>query len=304
MKQSNIVLGIIWILANNLILCLQSATIKGLSHSLHNFQILFLYKLTVFIVAAITVMIKGVSLLRTRKLHLYFVRSLLSISAAQLFVYALKSVKLANAMAIGFTEPLFATILAILFLHEDTNKYMITALVVGFIGAMIVIRPNGEDFASGTLFVLAAALIWSLDNIVIKLLGKTEGSTQYLFYISFFSTIFAAPFAYYKWQPVEISQIQWLVALAVFYLLHILAVFKAFQYAKITQLAPCDFSRLVFSAIVGYLVFGEKVDMWSIYGSLLIISSSVYLVWSKEKMVIKDKIKSKVQSYRSKRHAS
>jgi S-adenosylmethionine uptake transporter len=282
---------------------LQTATIKGLAHTLPKDQVLFLYKLTVFIISAFAVIIKGTHILRTRQLPLLFIRAVLSTVAAWLFVESLKSLKISNAFAIGFTEPLFASVLAIVFLKEGFSRYNIIALATGFVGAMIVIRPNAAEFNTASLYALAASIVWSLDNVVIKLLGRTEGSTQYLFYISLFSSLMLSPFAWRVWQPINTWQLPWLCALAALYLLHVLAVFKAFQYAKISNLAPCDFSRLVFGTIVGYIAFKEYPDAWVVIGSVLIISSSAYIIWSREKITIREKIRAKIQAYRSQKNA-
>ena len=294
MKNNNLLLGVLWILVNNLVMCIQSATIKWLFGGLHSFQIIFLYKLTVFILAAIFVLYRGIGLLKTKKLPLYFLRAFLSIAAATVFVHGLEHIELANAVAIGFTEPLFATVLAIFLLKEQLNKYCLRALIIGFLGVIIMLRPNAANFNYASLYVLLAALIWSLDNIVIKLLGRTEGSISYLFYISLFSTLFSLPLAVREWQNPTLVQLPWIFALAILYFIHLIAMFKAFQYAKLSNLAPCDFSRLMFSTMIGYVVFHEKIDSWVIIGSAIIISSSVYIVWHREKEKSKIKAAAKV----------
>jgi S-adenosylmethionine uptake transporter len=296
-QQQNIVLGVLWILLNHLVICLQTATIKGLSQTMHSFQVIFLYKLAVLVMVMFVVARHGIKSLKTKKLHLHFLRAFLSISAATAFVYGLKHIPLANAMAISFTEPLFATILAVVLLHEKLSRYCVIALVIGFVGTMIVLRPNATDFNVHTLYILLAALIWSLDNIVIKLLGRTESSVQYLFYISFFSTIFSMPLAIQKWQTPEVWQAPWIMALAVFYFIHLMAVFKAFQYAHISNLAPFDFSKLVVSTLLGYVIFGEAVALRVVIGSVLIISSTVYIIWHKERGKIRARFKAKFSSF-------
>jgi S-adenosylmethionine uptake transporter len=274
--------GIIWILINNLNMSVQSGTIKWLSVSLGSGQILFLYKLTVLVCAFIWVCFTGFGQLKTEKIHLHILRSTFSIIGGLIFVHALKHIPLASAMVISFTEPLFTTILAVILLKETLNRYIVVALIVGFLGTTIALHPGEGSFNIYSVVVLASAVVRALDNIVIKFLGKTESSIQYLFYISLFTTSFAAPVAIYDWKPLTVNHISSVVALAIFHYIHVVAVFKAFQYSNLTILAPFDFSRIVFTTLIGALVFKEKVNLWEITGASLIIASTVYIIWFKD----------------------
>jgi S-adenosylmethionine uptake transporter len=207
---------------------------------------------------------------------------LLSITGALIYVHALKHIPLASAMAVGFTEPLFTTLWAVVLLKELFNKYMLFALGIGFTGTLIALNPSSESFSVYSLWVLAASIVWSADNLVIKFLGKTEKSVQYLFFISLFSTLFSAPVAIKVWQPVTLQHVPSILALAIFYFIHVIAVFKAFQYSNLSILAPFDFSRIVFSTFIGVLFFKDKINLWEITGALLIVFSSAYIVWKKE----------------------
>jgi S-adenosylmethionine uptake transporter len=283
--KNSMLAGVIWLLFNNLVLCLQSATIKGLSHSMPSFQVFFLYKLIVFIIVAIPLVGKGFfAKIKTDRLHLHFARAILSIGGGLSFVYAIGHMKLAHAVAICYTEPFFVVVLAIVLLKERVNIYNIIGLAIGFVGVMTVLRPNTTDFNIYALYIVGACLIWAFDNLVIKQLGKTEKSSQYLFYISFFSTVLSLPFALQNWVKVELWQLPWLFALASFYLFHLLAVFFAYQTTSLSNLMPFDFSKLVFSTSIGYLVFGELVDWWVIAGASLVILSNIFIIYNKSKL--------------------
>ncbi|AIL66089.1 EamA-like transporter family protein [Rickettsiales bacterium Ac37b] len=274
--------GIIWILVNNLNLSIQSATIKELCSSLSSAQIVFLYKFVVWVCLFIWVAFTGFYQLKTSKIKLYFIRSFLSIAAALIYVKSLQYMPLANAVAIGFTEPLFVTLIAVIFLKEFLNVNGIIALIIGFIGAIITLRPGAHNFNIYSLWVLGAAIIWSFDNLAVKLLGRTEKSVQYLFYISLFATLLSAPIAIKEWKPLELWHLPWILVLASFYFIHLIAVFKAFQYANLSVLAPFDFSRILFSTIIGTVWFGDQIDIWSITGTMIITMSSAYIIWKKE----------------------
>ncbi|MFN7038721.1 MAG: DMT family transporter [Alphaproteobacteria bacterium] len=292
-----IIYGVLWILFNNFILCIQSATIKTLAASLHTFQIIFIYKFVVFLCVIPWILYKGIGKIKTKKIHMHIIRAALSLTGGMLFTQGLKQLNLAESMAIAFTEPLFLSVLAILLLKEKYNKITLISILTGFVGALIVIRPGTTAFSSGALWVLSASIVWAFDNLVIKQLGKTESSIQYVFYVSFFSTLFAAPFAFVKWQTIpdaieftkagilqghsfNISFI--LFTLALYYFAHLLAVFRAFRYANLSTLAPFDFSRLVISSLIGYSIFNDKIDQWVVVGSIIIIASTAQIIWNKE----------------------
>jgi S-adenosylmethionine uptake transporter len=284
--------GILWILVNNLAMVIQTALIKNLSQSMHKFQVLVLYKVTVFLFVLPLVFYKGFGLIKTKKLHLHFLRAFLSITAAMVYVTALQHMPITTAMAVGFTEPLFVSLLAVVILKEYINIHVIIAAVIGFCGILIVTNPGSDTFNIYSLVVVAAAVIWAFDMIVIKLLGKTENPIQYLFYISLFSTLLGLSQTYLhsyftnsplpEWSSIDIKHVPKILALAGLYFTHLLAVFKAFQHANLSVLAPFDFSRIVFSTILDVALFNIAVNVETIVGALVIVSSSVYIVWKKE----------------------
>lgn len=286
MTKNHALLGILWILCNNLVLCAQSTLVKHLTHSMASYQVVFLYKIVVFVIIMCFVFYKGISKVKTTKLPLHLLRASLSISAGLLFTHGLKSLGFINAMAIAYTEPLFATCFAVIIFKERLNIYLFLVILIGFCGSMLVLKPHDINFNYNSLYVLAAAIIWALDNVVIKQLGKTETKVQYLFYVSFFSIIYSAPYGIKTFVAPELVQIPYLIAVALCYCVHLIAVFKAFQYANISVLAPFDFSRLVFSMILGYLTFGEVIEPSMLIGSIIIISSAVYIILYREKQKV------------------
>ncbi|AIL65601.1 carboxylate/amino acid/amine transporter [Rickettsiales bacterium Ac37b] len=280
-------LGILFILLNNLVCCIQQAINKMLLYSLSGFQIAFLYKFFLFLCIFCYVLYKGIKNLRTHKLWLHFLRSILSITGTLIFIHVLKFLSLAESSALLLTEPLFMSILAVVFLREYINKNIIVALLLGCIGSLIIIRPGALDFNIKSLWVIVAALVWAIDNLTIKLLGRTEKPIQYLFYISLFSWILAMPFSLYEWKPVKLTHIPWMVMLALLYFIHLIAVFRAFSLVNLPSLAPFDFSRVIFSSLLGYIIFREEFDIWVIIGSIIIVSSYSYIL--KKNMIAKYK---------------
>lgn len=293
---NTLIYGIMWILFNNLVMSVQTSTIKILVISFHKAQLIFIYKFIVFLCVLPWVFYQGIGVLKTKKIHLHLIRAALSFTGAMLYIHSLKQLNISQAMAIVFTEPLFINILAIVFLKEKYSVNILISLFIGFIGVIIVTRPGTNAFSSGAIWALAASIVWAFDNLVIKQLGKTENSTQYVFYVALFSIIFAAPFAFENWKTlppeininlakISIKSIDTniiLFTLAVYYFAHLLAVFRAYRYANLSTLIPFDFSRLIFTITLEYFIFAKEIDRWIIAGSVIIIASSAQIIWNKE----------------------
>ncbi|MFV9876149.1 MAG: DMT family transporter [Rickettsiales endosymbiont of Dermacentor nuttalli] len=277
-QNKRFILGVFFILLNNLVCCIQQVINKMLLNSLSGFQIAFLYKFCLFICILCYVLCKGVNNVYTSKLWLHLLRAILSITGALIFINVLKFLPLAESTALLLTEPLFMSVLAVIFLREYINKSIILVLLLGCIGSLIIIRPGTLGFNVKSLWVIIASLIWAVDNLVIKLLGRTETSTQYLFYISLFSWMLVMPFALYTWKPVELAHLPWTIILALLYFIHLVAIFKAFSLVNLPSLAPFDFSRVIFSSLLGYFVFYEAFDLWVIIGAMIIVGSYSYIL--------------------------
>lgn len=285
--------GIMWILFNHLIIASQSAFIKHLSTQLYHAQLLFLYKLTLLVFMLSWFLFREkLSKLRIKHIPLLILRSFIGTIAGSLMVYALHHAPLNNSMAISFTEPLFSTLLAALIFKERLKLWSVVALIAGFAGAVVVIQPKIGDFNVSGLVVVIAAFCWGIDNLVVKKLGKGVSKSQYLFYVSLFSTMFAAPRAFMNFDTFEFYKIDYvlifenmynLLMLATLYFIHVIAVFRALQCSGVSVVAPFAFTRLIFAAIIDYTVFKCVIEKHVVIGSLIIIASAVYLVWDKDR---------------------
>ncbi len=293
--------GIIWILINNLVMAAQTALIKNLSMGMDKFQVVILYKITVVLCMLPIIFYKGTDSIKTKKMHLLGIKALLSITAAMVYVSALKHMNITEAMAVGYTEPLFVSILAVFLLKEYVNKHVIFAAIVGFGGVLVVTNPWGGNLNIYYLVVLGAAVIWAFDMVVIKMLGRTESPLQYVFYVALFSSVFGLGESYLhsywfeqpmpKWSSIDLDK-HWLklLSLAILYFIHVLSVFKAYQKANISILAPFDFSRIVFATMIEVILLGGVVKQHTIIGAFIIVSSSVYIVWKKEEYKQQNKL--------------
>jgi S-adenosylmethionine uptake transporter len=126
--------------------------------------------------------------------------------------------------------------------------------------------------------MLLAVAFWASNILVIKILGSSERSKAQLFYVMLFSSIFSLPMALYDWKPMEAWQINYILALALCYFIHTITFFKALKYADISTVMPYDYTRLIFTGILGYFFLGESPDYLSLIGFGLIIFGGIFAV--------------------------
>jgi drug/metabolite transporter (DMT)-like permease len=215
--------------------------------------------------------------LRTRNLKLFALRGVLNSAAMLMFFYSLSITPLATVAALGFTAPLFATLLAMLVLGEVVRLRRWTAILVGFAGTLIILRPGVIEVGLGPLLVIGSSVVWSVALMVIKVLTRTESSVTITAYASIFLTpvCLAAALPYWTWPGLE--QLGWLAVIGVLGTVAQTAMNQSFKYADASAVLPMDFSKLIWAAAIGFALFGEIPDLWTWLGGALIFASATYI---------------------------
>ena len=282
--------GILWMVFHCFSVALTSLFIRILSnHDINTFVILFLQNIIAFVMINIWAKTENITdLYKTKQLRGHFIRSVIGIGGSGLFYYCLTILPITEVTAIGFSEPLFAALLAVIILKEKIYMHRTTALIVGFIGTMIVIQPTG-DFQAASLMVLTSAFLLGLVNIHIKRLGHTERSRTLLVYRYLFYTILSAIPALYYWKTPSLIELGIVFLLALSLSMSATSLVKSLQLSDITVLSPFRFSKLIFVGIFAYVLFGEVMDVWTVIGSVIVIASVVYIGYRESKIYNKPK---------------
>jgi drug/metabolite transporter (DMT)-like permease len=220
----------------------------------------------------------GLPHIKAANFRLYCSRSLSSLFAMSLFFYAISIIPLTDAIALTFTVPLITTLFAAYFLAEKIGIHRWFALVAGFAGVLVIMRPGTHQFHYASLIVLAATFAWAASNIFIKKLSHTDHPRAMVFIMMLIMTPLTLPAALYSWQTPTINQLIWLVALGIITNESQFCMNKSYKNADMSLVMPFDFSRLIFTSIFAYLFFSEIIDMWTFIGSVIIFSSSIYVV--------------------------
>ena len=253
---------------------------------LHPFEIAFFRIFFGLLVLAPWFFTSGLKPLHTKRIGMHTLRAVTNVVSMLMFFMAVTIAPLAQIQALAFTAPLFATLLAIVILREKVRLRRWSAMIIGFIGTLVIIRPGVESIDTGSLLALGSAAIWGFTLIVIKLLARTESSIT----ITSYMTLLMAPLAlipaafYWTWPSTE--QYLWLTAGGIAGTLAQLAMSQAFRIAETTAILPVDFLKLIWGALIGYIFFGELVDSWTIIGGIIIFSGATYIAYRERQLAI------------------
>jgi len=279
--------GVFFMLVSTLLFTGMQVTVRHVSEDLHPFEVAFFRNFFGLLVVAPLLFRFGFGVLRTPKIKLHALRGGLQTMGMMLFFTALTLAPLAQNVALSFTAPLFTTILAIVILRERAGWRRWAALIAGFVGAWIVIRPGLAVVNTGALLVILSSCVWAGSMIIIKILSRTESSLTITLYMGLFMAPLSLIPALFVWQWPGGQALIFLVLVGAFGGVGHLALAQAFKESDATAVLPFDFMRLIWASALGFLVFAEVPDVWTWIGGAVIFSSTVYIAF-RETLLKKD----------------
>lgn len=255
------------------------AMIRHVAQGLHPFEVAFFRNLFGLAFLAPWLFRYGLAPFRTSNLRLHGLRSILNLVSMLCFFSALTLAPLADVTAITFTAPIFACALAAPLLRESVGKLRWAAVALGFAGTLVVLRPGIGEIGAGPLLAVTAALLWGAAILVIKRLTRSEPSVTITAYMMIFLApmSLAAAIPFWTWPSME--QCAWMLALAAFGTAGHLFLNQALKEGETSVVTPVDFVRLVWAAVIGYLVFGELPDAMTWIGGAMICASAGMIAW-------------------------
>lgn len=279
LNSPSLLLGMFFMVVSTVGFSTMHALVRYLADDLHPFEIAFFRNLFGLFVVLPWFIRYGWEPLRTKHFGMHLLRASINIFAMLMFFMALSLTELAKVQALSFTAPLFATLLAIFFLGEKVRLRRWTALLVGFFGAMVILRPGLAEIDVGSLLVVGSAAIWAVALIIIKILSRTDSAVTITTYMALLMTplSLAPALFYWQWPTAE----QWILL----FLVGIVGTFaqmlmtQSFRVAEATAVMPLDFMKLVWGTIIGYLVFSEVPDAWTLFGGTIIFTGATYIAF-------------------------
>ena len=233
------------------------------------------------------------AVLKTTHLKQHFLRAILGLPAMLIYFSALVLLPIEKLTAISFVVPLIVTILAVFFLGEKIYIYRTVALLLGFSGMLVIIRPGFVDISIGVYMVLFSALLWSVNIIITKKISKDDSAITILAYQSIFMSLLSFFIVLFFWEMPSIKTFIYLILAAMCGTVLHLTLNHAFKLVDVSMTQPYSFLNLVFASIIGYFVFDEMPDLYTWIGALIIFTG-VLIISYREMKLDKDIIRKRV----------
>ena len=276
-RETNNFLGICVAVLATMLLIAVSGTGKHIACQLDPFVVTFIRSSLAVLLMAPVYFRLGFRRLRTARPGLHIFRSFIMAMAVLWWFWALPRVPLDLVTAVGFTSQLFAILGAVLFLGEASRGYRWGGLAVGFVGALIIIRPGAAGMDVAVLVLVGTALMFSAARLYGKVLAAVDRPDVIVLWQMVGITVFTFPVALFVWQWPTLEQWGWLVLLAFLTLLNNYAGAWAIRLADIGAVEPVSFLRLVWAALVGFAIFSEVPNLFTITGGVIVMAATIYI---------------------------
>ena len=251
--------------------------IKLSSSQLHPLEVVFFRNFLALFFLTPWIFHQRANVFKSNRKKLYTLRAIFNVVGMAAGFTALTLIPLAEATALSFTAPLFATLGAVLILGEIVRQRRIIAIFFGFFGMLIILRPGIEAVSPGALLAIANAITIAITVLIVKKLTTTEKPITIVAYMALLQTPMALIPALFYWEWPSLITWTWLFCLAGAGTIGHLMYTKAIQLAEVSQLQPIDFVRLPIIALFGYIVFAEQPSIWVWIGGAVIFLSTAYV---------------------------
>ena len=272
-----------------LCLVLNDALAKWLTSFYSPMQIIFVRNLLALpMIGAVVLWTGGTRALRTQHLGIHAFRGLLLIGGAYTFFRGLEVLPLAEATSLIFAAPIFITALSVPLLREAVGWRRWAAVIVGFLGVLIIVRPGAATFQPASLFVVGTAVFYALGMISARWIGRGEDVWTMMLYIVLFPLLFSGFVVHVVWDPLDMAHLPLFFGLAVFGTLGMTLITQAFRLAPAAIVAPFEYTALIWASVLGWLVWGDIPGLWIYVGAAVIIASGIYIVVRETRSAVRD----------------
>jgi drug/metabolite transporter (DMT)-like permease len=283
-RVERIPLGIAYMIAATVLFAGSSATSKWLVATYPIGEVLFSRSSTSLVGASLAILpAAGFAVFRTKRLRAHFMRGISQASSQAFLLIAFSLMPLASAVAINFSAPLFATVAAVIFLKEPVGAVRWGALLVGFMGVLLVAGPGADTFQSGSLFALCNAVLFGTVTVGVRGMTATESAeTLTMYQMVVLTAMFALAL------PIGFIVPTWVDLLAMILngLANALGQFwwtRALHLAPTSAVVPFNYFSLVWAICLGFLVWGDIPSPMLLAGSAIVVGSGMFLLWSESR---------------------
>lgn len=282
-RQTPVLRGIVLMCLSTVAFSIMHGLVRFVSEVLPPFQIAFFRNIFGLAFLLPLLMRSRFSILRTKRIGLHALRGIINIIAMLMFFTALSISPIAKVTALSFTAPIFMAILAVFVLRERFRIYRWLAILSGFIGMLIILRPGLVAIDTGALLVTASAGLWAIALLLIKILSRTEASLTIVAYMGIFLGVFSIFPALWVWQPFGMQTLFWLALIGLFGTIAQMSLSQSLKETDPTALMPFDFLKLVWTALIGAWFFSEIPDVYTLIGAAVIFASGFFIALREQK---------------------
>ena len=282
--QQNNILAIFFMVLTGACMVAVMVTIRYTDESLPSIQVAFIR----YLFGLVIIFPFAISELKVRNLKIpivqHGIRGTLHGFGVVLWFYSISQIPLSEVTAISYLTPIFTTIGAIILFNERLTKQRSLAILTAIIGAILILKPGLEVISSGKSAQLLSTLLLAASYLITKILTKTEGIFLIVLMLNFFATITLLPFALMNWITPSMYDLGLLLAIAILATFGHYFVTTAVALAPLSVTQPVIFLQLIWSTLIGLLIFGEPVDFLIIIGGGFIVFAITQIAYSEKKM--------------------
>lgn len=271
--------GVLCMIGAGLFLTLNDAVLKWLTGDYPVGQIMFLRGLFVFLPISFLVWhAGGARSLRVGRIQPHLLRGALMVAGTFLFINGLRHLPFADAISITFAGPLFVTALAAPFLGEVIRWRRWLAVIIGFVGVLIIIRPTSEVAQWAAIFPLAASVTGALRDILTRKMSQHDSSVSVLFYSTLAVTLAGGVTFIGGWAPVQTSDFGLFLLCGILIACAHFLMIEAFRFAEAALVVPFKYVSLLWAVLLGLVIWGDVPDNWTFIGAAVVIGSGLYIL--------------------------
>ena len=281
---NNNIMGIIFMTLGMFCLSVNDVVVKGLNISFPVWEVIFFRAFSGILVSFVLIFIFGWKSLKTKKPIRHFVRAFSAVGCVIFYFFGLKFLLLSENIAIVHSAPIFAALLAVPILGERLGIHRVTAIVIGFIGVIIIVKPGTDVFKLVSILPLISALFMASVYLSTRSLMNTDSSIAIIFYYSLALLITSIVFFPSDFAMPNIVQLIPLMSLGVMGSLGHYFMSQAAKNAEVVVISPFEYSSFIFVGIMGYIFYNEVPSISIIIGGILIIAGGVYIAYREQKV--------------------
>lgn len=271
--------GLLFMMVGMFLFSAADTMAKLLTENFHPVQIMWSRQAGLMLGVVILVAIKGFSIFKTNRPGLQITRGVAAAGSGTLFIFAVVYVPLADAVAVSFVAPFMVTVMGAIFLGEKVGVRRWTAISIGFLATLIVIRPGLGVVHPAVFLVVLAASLFAVRQILSRALNADSTTTTIAYTALASGTVLTIPLPFIWRTPEWGMEILLLVSLSVLAAIAEICVIKALALSQAVVLAPVHYTLIIWSTVYGFYVFGDLPDIWTWIGAFIIAMTGIYTLY-------------------------